>query len=159
MASLWNPLQNSTLCHVIWVNSRLIRLKSIKHIRKFVFNPLPAKFRWCISGPSWSRMCTSNAHSNVPWERRKPCPCTVWTDEVASPTRYKSPFFNQGPQVVTVKTIIWYSQRLPITLISYCHSNLWTLADSIYTSKLHKAMQREIRVRASKAHKKYTIYT
>jgi hypothetical protein len=58
------------------------------------------------------------------------------TFKVASPIWYKSPFFasNRRIQVVTVKSYPVTFKGCAFVFISYCHFNLWILADGTNTS-------------------------
>lgn len=96
--------------------------------------------------------------SSMPWERINPVPWTVWTFEVALPTRCKGPFFtnNRGLQLVTVKATIW---SLSKGTHSFCFHFLLSLQpldscrEHIYVHLTPAKLCRGIRVHASKVHK------
>lgn len=112
--------------------------------------------------PHWvALMCTHLWYmSSMSCERINPVPCTVWTFEVALPTRCKGSFFtnNQGLQLVTAKATIWSLSKgahsfcfhflLSLQPLDSCREHMYikppqSCAEGVraHTLKVHKNIQ------------------
>lgn len=160
MASPWIPLQNYILWYFIHTDPHLIGLRAIQSIKgqnqlpEEIYTQSPARPTVVIHSWSVDHMNVGFWNSNASWKKIKPFPYTVWTLEVGSPMRYKSPFF-KGSNWSQWRQLSGHLQSLHGVFCSHLLSSL-PPRDScrrrIYI-KPHKAMQREVRVRASKVHK------